>query len=80
MNDLRVGTVVILVGTEGYMPPLGSYGEIVESIDADGDYGVLFPLHPCPNPPGIHWFAPRDWLLPVSGMPIDEDVTDEVPA
>ncbi|TDV06045.1 hypothetical protein C7408_12426 [Paraburkholderia caballeronis] len=76
---MKVGTVVILIGTDGYMPPIGSYGEIVEPLDMDGDYGVLFPLHPCQNPPGIHWYARGTWLLPVSGLQTDALSGCEVP-
>lgn len=62
---MRVGQLVMLIGTDGYMPPLGAVGEVVEPMDEDGDLGVLFPLHPCPNPPGIHWYAPPSWLMPI---------------
>jgi hypothetical protein len=57
----------MLVGTDGYMPPFGALGQIVEPMDEDGDYGVLFFAHPCPNPPGIHWYAPPSWLMPIDG-------------
>jgi hypothetical protein len=78
MSDLRIGIMVILVGTDGCMPPLGSYGEIVEMPDEEGWYGVLFPHHPCPAGPEPWWFAPPSWLLPISGMPVIDYMTDEV--
>jgi hypothetical protein len=62
---VNVGQIVLLVGTDDYMPPIGSVGEIVEAQDADGDYGVEFAGHPCPNPPGTHWYAHRTWLVPL---------------
>lgn len=62
---MKIGTLVVLIGTDGYMPPLGACGEIVSREDVDGDYDVLFPHHPCPNPPDTSWIAHRSWLLPV---------------
>lgn len=79
-SDLSIGQLVILIDDDGYMPPHGSYGEIVEGMDQDGDYGVLFPSHPCPNPPGVHWYAPRAWLRPITGLPIDEETREELTA
>jgi hypothetical protein len=69
---MKVGTLVMLVGSDGYMPPFGSIGEIVEPLDSDGDYGVLFPKHPCPAR-GLggayepQWYAKPSWLMPIDG-------------
>lgn len=71
---MRVGTNVCLVGTDGYMPPVGSCGVIVEGLDEDGDYGVEFPGHPCPVPPGTWWYAYGPWLVPLD-FPKDYVVT-----
>jgi hypothetical protein len=62
---MKVGTPVCLVGTDGFMPPIGSCGVIVEALDDAGDYGVAFETHPCPNPPGDHWYAHSTWLIPL---------------
>lgn len=75
---LKPGTLVILIATDGFMPPLGAYGEIVAWDD--GDYEVLFPHYPCPVPPGITWYAAPYMLLPVGDKPrvtatMDERVT-----
>ncbi len=59
------GQLVMLVGCDGFMPPLGAIGEIVGWDD--GDYEVLFPRHPCPVPPGITWYAEPRWLMPLDG-------------
>lgn len=57
--------MVILIASDGCMPPLGAYGEIVAGPDPDGDYEVLFPHYPCPAGPEVTWFAPPAWLLPI---------------
>lgn len=62
---MKIGTNVCLVGTDGYMPPIGSCGVIVEALDDDGDYGVDFPDCPCSHPPGPHWYAHHSWLIPL---------------
>ena len=67
---MKVGQLVMLVGTDGFMPPLGAIGEIVGLLDELGDHEVLFPGHPCPVPPGITWEAQAHWL-----MPLDDDAT-----
>jgi hypothetical protein len=70
---LRIGQLVMLVGSEGNMPPFGAYGEIIGY--EHGDYEVLFPKYPCPNPPGITWLAAPNWLMPVN--PDDSSVSDD---
>lgn len=52
-------------GTDGYMPPLGSFGEVVGPVDHLGAHEVLSPRHPCPAPPGVTWEAHASWLVPV---------------
>lgn len=69
---MKLGQLVLLVGTDGYMPPIGSVGEIVEALDEQGDYGVLFPRHPCPHPPGPQWYAHRTWLVPLDPQKMRE--------
>lgn len=64
---MRIGTNVCLVGTDGYMPPIGACGVIVEALDDMNDYGVEFHDYPCPNPPGTHWYAQAQWLVPLDG-------------
>lgn len=59
---MKVGDLVMLIGTDGFMPNLGSIGEIVEPFDGE-DFGVLFPSWPCPVPPGIQWYVPPCWLM-----------------
>jgi hypothetical protein len=60
---LKIGQLVMLVGSDGYMPPFGAIGEIV-AFDGE-EYEVLFPRHPCPVPPGVTWFAEPSWLMPI---------------
>jgi len=62
---MKVGQLVMLIGADGCMPPLGAVGEIVGPLDDEGDYEVLFPRHPCPVPPGVSWFAQANWLMPL---------------
>lgn len=62
---IKTGTLVMLVGCDDYMPPLGSVGEVVGF--EEGDYMVNFPKYPCPNPPGAFWYAPPSWLMPIGG-------------
>lgn len=69
---MKLGTQVCLVGTDGYMPPVGACGVIVEGIDDMGDYGVELEEYPCPHPPGTHWYAHRTWLVPL--LPLAETV------
>lgn len=64
-GGVNVGQIVLLIGTDGYMPPVGSVGEIVEPLDEQGDYAVLFDECPCPVPPGPWWYIPAMWLIPL---------------
>ncbi|WP_314435818.1 hypothetical protein [Massilia timonae] len=64
---MKVGQLVMLVGTDGYMPPMGAVGEIVKSFDGE-DYGVLFPRHPCPVE-SPEWYVPPHMLMPIGGAP-----------
>lgn len=57
------GQLVMLVGSDGFMPPFGSVGEVL-AFDGE-DYDVEFPGYPCPNPPGTFWCAPPSWLMPI---------------
>ena len=61
----KIGQMVMLVGTDGFMPPFGAIGEVT-GYDGE-DYDVLFPKHPCPVPPGITWCALPNWLMPIDG-------------
>ncbi len=60
---MKVGQLVMLVGTDGYMPPMGAVGEIVEPFDGE-DYGVLFPRYPCPVE-SPEWYVPPRMLMPI---------------
>ena len=62
---MKVGQLVMLVGTYGYMPPMGAVGEIVKPFDGE-DYGVMFPRHPCPVE-SPEWYVPPSMLMPVGG-------------
>ena len=62
---MKIGQLVMLVGTDVFMPPLGAVGEIVGPLDEFGDYEVLFHRYPCPNPPGITWETQAHWLMPL---------------
>jgi hypothetical protein len=62
---MKLGQAVMLVGTEGFMPPMGSVGEIVEAFDGE-DYGVDFPKYPCPVPPEPYWYVPPRYLMPIN--------------
>lgn len=61
---MKLGQVVMLIGTDGYMPPMGAIGEIVEAFDGE-DYGVNFYEYPCPVPPEPYWYVPPKWLMPI---------------
>jgi hypothetical protein len=61
---MKVGQLVMLVGCDSFMPPLGTIGWIVGPLDGHGDHEVLFPRWPCP----VHevtWEIPACWLMPV---------------
>lgn len=66
---MKVGQLVMLVGTDGFMPPMGAFGEIVGPLDVYGDHEVLFPHHPCPVAE-ITWEIPARFLMPID--PTDE--------
>jgi hypothetical protein len=72
---VKLGTHVCLVGTDGFMPPIGSCGVIVEAMDDMGDYGVNFPKHPCPNGQETYWYAHHSWLVPLD--PLKEEIEME---
>lgn len=76
MKKLGVGSHVLLIGSDGYMPPFCSYGQIVSDFDEDGDCDVLFFAHPCPVPPDISWVAHRSWLMPIDDLSSEEKVCD----
>lgn len=61
-----VGAPVKLVShyPDDYMPPIGYVGTIISPMDSDGDFDVLFPGCPCPNPPGTFWCVPKRQLAP----------------
>lgn len=62
---LKIGQLVMLVGTDGYAPTFGSIGEV---LGWDGeDYEVEFPKHPCPTIDGSYWCCPPSWLMPING-------------
>lgn len=63
---MKCGQLVMLIGTDGFMPPMGAVGEIVEAFDGE-DYGVDFPHHPCPVPPEPYWYVPPRMLMPIDG-------------
>lgn len=83
MNEpIAVGDLVLLTGTDGFMPPIGSIGEVQSGPDEVGDYEVLFPGCPCPVPPGILWYVPRSMLTllrPAADLEIVDEAR-EVPA
>jgi len=62
---MKIGQLVMLIGTDGYMPPFGAVGEIVRAFDGE-DYGVMFPRHPCPVQ-SPEWFVPPYMLMPING-------------
>lgn len=64
---MKLGQLVMLVGTDDFMPPLGAIGEIVGLLDDDGDYRVIFPKYPCPVE-DITWYAQAHWLMPITGL------------
>lgn len=75
---MKIGLRVMLIGTDGYMPPVGAVGSIVSQLDS-GEYEVDFPEHPWRTAP-MHrgasvvgddtWVIPGVWLMPLD----DKDV------
>ena len=63
---MKRGQLVMLVGTDGFMPPMGAVGEIVEPFDGE-DYGVMFPRHPC-QVESPEWYVPPHMLMPINGL------------
>lgn len=59
---MRVGQRVMLIGTDGFMPPMGACGVIVGPLDWCGDHEVLFPDYPCPVSEPT-WEIPARWLM-----------------
>lgn len=78
-NNFHIGQIVMLIGADDFMPPIGSIGEIIGGSNDGGrfDYEVLFPNCPCPVPPG-EWYIPPYWLMPIDGRPDTEIVMDEL--
>ena len=68
---MKVGQLVVLIGADGFMPPLGAVGEIVGPLDKCGDHEVLFPKHPCPVSEPT-WEVPARWLMPLNDGPQQE--------
>lgn len=61
---MRLGQLVMLIGSDGFTPPLGAVGEITRLMDSYGDYEVYFPRHICPVEPP-NWECQAAWLLPI---------------
>lgn len=68
---MKIGQAVMLVGTDGSMPPMGAVGVIVGPLDHDGDHEVDFPAHPCPVGGEETWFVPARWLMPLDDPNLD---------
>lgn len=62
---MKIGQLVMLIGTEEAMPAMGSVGEIVEAFDGE-DYGVDFPGLICPAGPEPYWYVPPHMLMTVA--------------
>lgn len=62
---MKIGQLVMLIGVEEGMPPIGAIGEVVVDFDGE-DYGVDFPGCPCPVPPGTEYYVPPHMLMPVT--------------
>lgn len=65
-ETLNIGDVVMLIGCDDNMPPIGSVGEIVGIDTTAGifDFEVYFPDHLCPveDP---NWLIPPPWLMKI---------------
>ena len=72
MNDIQVGDLVVLIGCDNFMPPLGAEGEVVGPLDCYGDHEVLFPKYPCPVET-ITWEIPKVWLMKIYPLSELED-------
>lgn len=66
---MNVGQCVMLIAQWDEpgctIPPIGAVGEIVEPMDCEGDYYVLFPDHPCLFDREAEWFTPHWALIPI---------------
>jgi hypothetical protein len=61
----KVGDVVMLIGCDDFMPPIGSVGVVTGwSYQGGLDYDVLFADHPCPVAEP-EWCIPPYWLMKV---------------
>jgi hypothetical protein len=70
---MRSGQLVLLIGTDGYTPPLGSIGEVVAMCPSgDGDIDVHFPGYPCPVPPDESWCCAPSWLVPLDPKQMEQ--------
>jgi hypothetical protein len=65
----------MLIGGDGFMPPMGSTGNIIEGplwdlYDEQGepDYNVIFEGHPCPID-DESWNCLHSWLIPLNDKP-----------
>lgn len=69
---MNIGQLVMLIGCDDFMPPLGACGEIVGELDSYGDHEVLFPKYLCPVQ-DITWEIPAKWLMPLNdGSPLEQ--------
>lgn len=67
---MKIGQIVMLVGCDNFMPPLGAVGEIVGALDSFNDHEVLFYKYPCPVEE-ITGGIPAKWLMPLKDDSID---------
>lgn len=74
---MKIGQLVMLIGCDNFMPPLGAVGEIVGGIDSYGDHEVLFPKYPCPVQ-DTTWEIPAKWLMPLNDDLVLEQVNTVV--
>jgi len=74
------GDMVMLIGCDDFMPPIGSVGVVLGEDRAGGilDYDVEFDGHPCPNPPGTFWCIPPYWLMRIDPLQEARDIISSV--
>lgn len=73
--SLKLGQVVMLIGKDDFMPPIGAIGEVIKTVDSDGDCEVMFEQYPCPVE-SPEWVVPQVWLIPI--QPNQKTVTPKL--
>ena len=83
-KDIKVGDLVMLIGTDECMPPIGYIGEVTGALDSYGDHSVLFKNYLWKEVMKSNnfleddcWEIPEKWLIKINPPALPEEITKD---